>query len=268
MIVDTNIQQRVYNPDLVLTHSINDDFKKQFSEILYKDYEENSYGFSQEVLNMICIDHDEWEKSSSGSNDKTMDCSTAVASFDDVRRIYSNHRHLLIELKLKCKSHTLDKSDYTGKIKHSRDLLFGSRLHSAYIFIFIDSVQRKAKSNLAQWSRGSNGSIFKMIVPITPTDFNSFIGFEHQFPYTPINKREAIVDSLKTTLGNADAIYAAISYWKDKVIAYMGTYQLQEVSHICETISSLYESLVGSLEDEIDKQFIILELEEFKKHIA
>lgn len=267
MIVETTVQ-RVYNPDLVLKHPVNDGFKKLFSEILYKDYEDNSYGFSDDVLAMVCIDHDEWEKSISGSNDKTMDCSTTVASFDDGRRTYSNHRHLLVELKLNCKSHTLSKSDYTGKIVHSRDLLVGHSQHPANIFIFIDSVQRKAKSDLAQWSRGSGGSIFKTVVPITPADFNSFVGFEHQFPYKPINKRETIVESLTAALGDADAICAAIAYWKNQVISYIGVYRLQEVSHICETVVSQCEILVESLQDEVDKQFITLELEEFRKRIA
>lgn len=236
--------RRVYHPAVVNSHPVDNRFKTTFAEVMHKDYGELTYGFSQDVLGMTCIDHDSWEKSISGNDDKTMDCSTGIAAFECTRRAYSAHRHLLVELKLKCRSHTLHKEDYLGKIRHSRALLAGSPQHPDNVFIFIDAVQRKAKSDLTQWGRGTGGSIFRTILPLTPDGFNSFIGFEHQFPYKPVNDAQAIENHLKTNAGDAGALCKALDFWKKKVTYYIGVYQTSEAKHICDTITSLRDTLL------------------------
>lgn len=262
-------KERVYNQYLTETHPIDSQFKMSFEEILHKDYGNNTYGFSSDVLGMLCIDHDAWEKSASGQdNDKTMDCSTSIAAFDNNRYIYSHHRHLLIELKLRCVAHTLNKNAYTGKIVHSRSLLNGYPQHPANIFIFTENVQRKAKSDIAQWSRGSGGSVFKSVLAMTPENLNEYIGFEHQFPYKPINEQEEIANGLVAAQGDPDKLYKLLSYWKEQAQYHMGAYRHLEYLHICNTVASLYDKLLDSLPEGIDKEAIRIELDEFKKNVA
>lgn len=71
MIAETSME-RVYNPDLVKAHPIDSKFKKTFAEILRKDYDNDTYGFSRDILGILCIEHDAWEKSLSGDDDKTL----------------------------------------------------------------------------------------------------------------------------------------------------------------------------------------------------
>ncbi|MDE6611848.1 MAG: hypothetical protein K2K22_04725 [Muribaculaceae bacterium] len=254
-------KERVYNPHLTEAHPIDSQFKMSFAEILHKDYGDNTYGFSADVLGMLCIDHDAWEKSVSGQeNDKTMDCSTSIAAFDNNRFSYSHHRHLLIELKLKCVAHNLNKNDYTGKIGHSRSLLTGHPQHPSNIFIFTEKVQRKAKSDIAQWSRGSGGAIFKSVLAMTPGNLNEYIGFEHQFPYKPLNERQKITEGLTDAHGDPDKLYKILSYWKEQAALHMGAYRHLEYLHICTTIASISDELLDSLPEGIDKEAIRIEL--------
>lgn len=267
MIAETSME-RVYNPDLVKAHPIDSKFKKTFAEILRKDYDNDTYGFSRDILGILCIEHDAWEKSLSGDDDKTMDCSTSVAVYDNTNNHYSNHRHLMIELKLRCKSHTLGKDVYLGKIGHSRDLLKGHPVHPASIFVFIESVQRKAKSEIAHWRRGSDGSAFKSVIAMTPQNLNDFIGFENQYPYQPINKGEDIRNGLIGVQGDAEKILQMLAHWKQQAIIHLNAYRHIEYVHICATVSSLADLLLDSISDNIDRELIRLELDDFKKDVA
>lgn len=174
----------------------------------------------------------------------------------------------MIELKLRCKSHTLGKDVYLGKIGHSRDLLKGHPVHPASIFVFIESVQRKAKSEIAHWRRGSDGSAFKSVIAMTPQNLNDFIGFENQYPYQPINKGEDIRNGLIGVQGDAEKILQMLAHWKQQAIIHLNAYRHIEYVHICATVSSLADLLLDSISDNIDRELIRLELDDFKKDVA
>jgi hypothetical protein len=156
-----------------------DAFKKSFAEIIDKDSPGKSkkFGFSNNVLSMVCIDMDAMEASQSGLHNQTMDCVCPIARYDRKRRTFSAKKLLLVEVKLNCTTHRLGESDYTGKISHTRSLLVGEMLHETNVFLFTKAVKGIAKSNVERWKRGSHGNRFKHVSIMTPDDFSNYIDF-------------------------------------------------------------------------------------------
>jgi hypothetical protein len=122
---------RVYCREYIDTLIKYDKYKYSFGQIIDKDSPGNTFtfGFSNDILAMECIDIDAYETSQAGLNDQTMDCACPIARFNDTTRMYSDGRLLLVEFKLNCVNHCLGKSVYTGKISHTRRLLVSERLH-------------------------------------------------------------------------------------------------------------------------------------------
>ena len=209
-------------------------FSALFRDIVDKDYHGKVFGFSTDVLDMICIDHDRWELSRSRQHDKTMDCSTVIGSYNYMRQSFSNDRHLLIELKLNCKQHNLGKNDYTGKINHSGELLYPHIIYDKKIFLFYGSAKGKAKKDVSQWQNGTKGSEFKNILIMNPEEFNNYIGFTDQFPYQPINNASQIENDINNNTADIDNLFDVLQKWLDISENYGRLYNLNERRHIAE----------------------------------
>lgn len=62
--------------------------KKTFAEIVAKDSGDRSFGFSSDVLSMLCLDLDAIESLRSGDNEKTMDCSVGIGRYNVTQRVF------------------------------------------------------------------------------------------------------------------------------------------------------------------------------------
>jgi hypothetical protein len=236
-----------------------DQYKYTFGEIVDKDSPHQTFGFSRDILNMKCIDIDAIESNMSEQNDQTMDCACSIAKFDVVSRRYTSKKLLLVELKLNCiSSRNLTKSVYVGKIDHSRDLLVGEKLHRSNIFLVTDKVKNSAKHDVYRISKDSNGSKLKNVVVMSPTEFNSFIGFEHNFPYIPINNPNDIIQSIKNASKDIDKLVGVIEYWKKEVCCYKSLYNHNEVENIRKNLKIGVHRIINAMPSGYDKEYITL----------
>lgn len=255
--------ERVYCEHVVGGLDYDDSVKKSFAEIVDKDSPGKSFGFSEEILKMSCLDLDEIEMSKSGDNDKTMDCSVGIGKFNEKKRTYAATKLLLVELKLNCKKHNLKQEHYCGKIAHTRNMLSGTPLHSENIFLFTSAVKGRAIREVFSWSQGSNGSVLKKVHIMSPEEFNDFIGFESQYPYKPINDEARIIAEIKGSFEESiDKLASTIDDWKDKGQTYIHRNNRQEASHIFKHLKSTLSSIVDKIEAEDDREYILLKIDE------
>ena len=237
--------------------------KKSFAEIIDKDSHGKSFGFSNEILSIECVDLDDVESASAGSHtDKSMDCTFGIGQFNIVTRGFSSRRLLLVELKLNCTKHNLSPSDYTGKITHTRLLLKDvmTDLDESNIFIFTSEVSSKAKSDIFRWSQGSDGKILKTVLVHTPKEFCSYIGFQHEFPYTPLNSTDKISAELNEVANDTDQLAQVIQHWKKTALDYLYKGNRPEYEHITKTVKTIASKIIEGINPEVDHDYLILVL--------
>lgn len=261
-------KERVYNREIAeRTYSHN--FTATFGEIVRKDSPGSSFGFTSDVLSMLCLDHDAVEISRPGSNEMTVDCSTVVSSLEEATLRLKNHRHLFIELKLNCKAHNLKKADYQGKIDHSLVLIQDhcnhiSNVHPDYVFLFTDAVKGRAIRDVNGWSRGSGGSLLKRVVILGPTEFNEYIRFPHQFPYNPKNSQKTIEDIFQQVRNLKEDCLEALDNWYKRAVAYGSAGLTLEQQHIAKTVVHILETWLKEADEGQDMEIEREYLEEFE----
>ncbi len=236
--------------------------KKTFAEIVAKDSGDRSFGFSSDVLSMLCLDLDAIESLRSGDNEKTMDCSVGIGRYNVTQRVFAGRMLLLVELKLNCVNHTLGASHYIGKVRHTRDLLADRNIHGSHIFLFTGQVKGKAQRDVFGWSRGSNGNVLKTIRIMTPVEFNGYVGFESQYPYKPINDGQTMAAEIAGAAVDAVSLAEVIEKWKQKGIAYRHAGNMPEACHISHTVKSAAAAVVDNMEPGVDREYIQLILDE------
>ncbi|MCM1066643.1 MAG: hypothetical protein NC418_03600 [Muribaculaceae bacterium] len=255
-------ESRVYHAAIVAGHAIDGKMKMSFAEIIEKDSPRKNFGFSPDVLAMQCIDLDALEASRSGDRDKTMDCLTSIGTFNPERQSFVNPRFLLIELKLNCTNHNLSTSDYTGKVTHTRTLLSGVALHPTNIFLFTESVKSRAKQFVERMSRGSSGKLLGSVAIMSPTDFNNYIGFTHQFPYKPTHSAASITNEISSAASDSQLLVNAFEKWKDIAVGFFYSGNSQETKHIASVLHTEFDRL--TLADE-DRSYLSLLLDELPR---
>lgn len=261
-------KERVYHEEMAGA-TYPSGFTGLFGEIVQKDSPGCSFGFTDEVLSMLCLDHDKVEISKHGNNNMTVDCSTVISCLDDATLKLRNHRHLFIELKLNCTAHNLKKEDYQGKIIHSLLLIqeycsHQANVYPSYVFLFTDLVKGRARRDVNGWSRGSGGSLLKKVVIMAPTDFNEYVGFPHQFPYDPKNSRETIEEEFRKVRESKEDCLEMLDSWYKKAVAYGYSGLGLEQQHIAETMVGILRAWINDSADgqnrEIEREY----LEEFE----
>jgi hypothetical protein len=155
----------IYCEDLLDSKPEYNEYRASFEAIVKKDSPNKRFGFSNDILSMICIDMDAVENALGVDLNKTMDCIVPVGNMHESSKNLVSKRFLLVELKMNSKKHNLGSHDYTDKIRHTRNLLADVPLHEDNIFIFPDSVRSVAYRAINNWSKGSNGNLFKSIRP-------------------------------------------------------------------------------------------------------
>lgn len=255
---------RVYCRGHVDNFELKDKVIKSFADIVDKDSPGKTFGFSDDILSMRCVDMDCVEKLIfEAKQDETMDCMVGIGLFSIERREIIKRRMLLVELKMNSRRHNLKASDYIGKIKHTRNLLMGKDLHPNHVFLFADGVRGKAKSDVANWRRGSNGKILRSVLVKSPEEFNDYIGFESQYPYIPENSEVGIRSSIMSVSSDIDALSHSIEEWKKLMEEYRyRRNNSQEAEHILKTVRAVVSEIKDSFADGFEREYLILILGE------
>ncbi len=266
-----SIHNNVYHPAQIEESAIAEHFKMTFHEILCKDYKDKTFGFEQRILDIKCIDLDSYEHSNGGTIDCTMDCAIGIASFDATRRAFSSHKTLLIELKLDCESkqERVTRSDLSQKVLHSRDLLISLNhsLDSTSIFIFPKNLKSLYERRLKTWSNSNGGSICKDWIILNPGDFNSYIGFQNDYPYLPINNEETIKKGILDAFGkDVYDFIDRVSEWHGEAMRYKRKYNIDEYNHIMTALSNIVPPVLANVNDTEALEYIKYE-ESFNKII-
>jgi hypothetical protein len=262
-----NVPDRVYHESYVVESPIPQKYKQRFANILDKDYSGKRFGFTQRVLDTTCIDMDSIENDITGNNDNTMDMVIGIAKLDVSRRTFSDGRFLPVELKLGCKSFDeISKTDLLAKNQHTRVLLNGYSvsIDSHSVFLFTENVAPTAKSTKSRWDKMPNSSNIKYWEMMSPQEYNSYIQFEKDYPYTPItdinNLKEGIANMFSK--GDIDGVIHIVEYYKSKAERYRLKYNLSECNAIAEALNDSINSLLGVNKDsDVDEYLLILDEE-------
>jgi hypothetical protein len=249
---------RVYCREYIDTLNKYDKYKYSFGQIVDKDSPGKTFGFSDDILAMECIDMDAYETDQAGLNDQTMDCACPIAKFNDTTRIYSDRKLLLLEFKLNCVNHCLGKSVYTGKMSHTRQLLATERLHGENIFIFTDSVKSKAVRQVNSWKMGSNSAVLKNALVMSPKELNNYIGFESNFPYKYRTNVDDIINSILANVDNVDQLVSELEKWKKEAEKFKKQQNIIESRYIIEILKRVVLESVDYVKDEIGREYIKL----------
>lgn len=246
--------------------------KMSFADVLRRDYKNETYGFSPRVLSMMAISIDEWELLRTQRLDMTMDTCVGIATHDRSKQYgsvlnCSNHRLLMVEFKLKCKSpNRVKMTDLLGKVRHTHSLFAGHRIDQTNIFIFPDGLVSSYRSTLNRFRNGAGKNDYVFWEIMSPEDFNNYIAFEADLPFQPINKKENIINHIKSACGNNNTqrLEASLNHWRNRMEQYWASYQIQEAAHIKQTLREVIEEILPDLSND-DRQFIEMEYSVFLK---
>lgn len=263
-----NNPDRVYHESYVVDSPIPQKYKHDFASVINKDYPGKHYGFTQRILDTLCIDMDSIETDNKGDNNNTMDMVTGIAQFDDSRRVFNNDRFLPVELKLGCKSSDeINKKELLDKDAHTRDILNSSSLsvdaHS--VFLFTKNVAPSAKNIKSRWERETNGSKIKTWEIKSPEEYNTYIQFENDFPYKSLTDIDGLKDKINNLFsdGNIDGLIDFIENWKRIAGDYCYKYHnTNECGAIADALTESIHPLIGKSQDaDIAEYLMILEEE-------
>lgn len=263
-----NNHDRVYHESYVVNSPISQKYKHDFASVINKDYPGKRYGFTQRILDTLCIDIDSIETDNKGDNNNTMDIVTGIAQFDDSRRVFNNDRFLPVELKLGCKSFDeISKKELLDKDAHTRDILNSSSLsvdaHS--VFLFTKNVAPSAKNIKSRWERETNGSKIKTWEIKSPEEYNTYIQFENDFPYKSLTDIDGLKDNINNLFsdGNINGLIAFIENWKKRAVNFRYKYNNNnECGAIADALSESIKSLIGKNQGtDIDEYLKMLEEE-------
>ncbi len=263
-----NNPDRVYHESYVVDSPIPQKYKHDFASVINKDYPGKHYGFTQRILDTLCIDMDSIETDNKGDNNNTMDMVTGIAQFDDSRRVFSMDRFLPVELKLGCKSFDeIKKSDLLKKVNHTRDLLnsFSVSVDSHNVFLFTKDVAPSAKNIKSRWEKEPNGSTIKTWEMKSPEEYNTYIQFENDFPYKSLTDIDGLKDKINNLFsdGNIDGLIDFIENWKRIAGDYCYKYHnTNECGAIADALTESIHPLIGKSQDaDIAEYLMILEEE-------
>lgn len=257
-------QDPVYHEEIMGTAPIDNKYKHRFSYFMGKDYRGKTFGFSDRILDTLCIDMDEIETDRCGNNDTTMDLTLGIAQYDETLQTFSFNRFLPVELKLGCDSFDrIKKTDLLHKDQHTRGLLTELSIvtdkHS--IFIFTKEVTPSAINNKSRWDKESNSNDIKYWKMMSPSDYNEYIKFKEDYPYKAISDLNAISKTISDLFAQQefDRCIDYIDNQTKEAERYKIKYNLNECQKIAETlISSINDILTNIIPPPYNDFFVML----------
>lgn len=252
----------VYCEDVLSSCRTYENYKCTFEEIVQKDSGNKAFGFEERILKMQSFDVDKIEMNTSENADKdcTMDLVIGIASFDDTERKFSNRRLLPIELKLNCKSFNLEKGKLKEKDKHTREMKWNYvPFSSKSIFLFPSGIIDKAKNELGRWKRGSGGSDVKNWVLLTPNDFNNYIVFAEDYPYSPKTDFSSIENTINEfiTEGNIGGCTCyLVESVRSRLEVFQKRYKIEEIKYVVECLRKTMDAIYPKLPQSDEAEFL------------
>lgn len=253
----------VYCEDVLSSCRTYENYKCTFQEIVQKDSGDKDFGFDKKrILKMQSFDVDEIERNTGKSGDKdcTMDLVIGIASFDCTERKFSNRRLLPIELKLNCKSFNLEKGKLKEKDKHTREMKWNYvPFFSKSIFLFPSGIIDKAKNELGRWKRGSGGSDVKNWVLLTPNDFNNYIVFAEDYPYSPKTDFSSIENTINEfiTEGNIGGCTCyLVESVRSRLEVFQKRYKIEEIKYVVECLRKTMDAIYPKLPQSDEAEFL------------
>lgn len=253
----------VYCEDVLSSCRTYKNYKCTFEEIVQKDSGDKDFGFDKKrILKMQSFDVDEIERNTgkSGNKNCTMDLVIGIASFDCTERKFSNRRLLPIELKLNCKSFNLKIDDLKNKDEHTREMEWnGVPFSSKSIFLFPSGIIDIANRFVASKQRGSGGSDVKNWVLLTPNDFNNYIVFAEDYPYSPKTDFSSIENTINKFI-TKDDIEGCTRYLEESVRPRLEVlqkrYKIEEIKYVVECLRKTMDAIYCKLKQSEEAEFL------------
>lgn len=253
----------VYCEDVLSSCRTYKNYKCTFEEIVQKDSGDKDFGFDKKrILKMQSFDVDEIERNTgkSGNKNCTMDLVIGIASFDCTERKFSNRRLLPIELKLNCKSFNLKIDDLKNKDEHTRAMEWnGVPFSSKSIFLFPSGIIDIANRFVASKQRGSGGSDVKNWVLLTPNDFNNYIVFAEDYPYSPKTDFSSIENSINNFITEGN-IWGCTCYLVESVRprleVFQKRYKIEEIKYVVECLRKTMDAIYPKLPQSDEAEFL------------
>ena len=174
------MEPSVYNNDIISKHSLFASCASTLNAVSERDYPGKNF-FAPQIA---CMDMDTYEKSvCHGSADCTADAVIGISTC--VNKVMSNHRLLLVELRMRYKSaNTLRKGELENKVSHTRKLLGGElTIENENVFVFTDQVAAQARHKFNSWK--PEGGLVTSFKAYSVREFCNNVKSINDMPYTP-----------------------------------------------------------------------------------
>lgn len=227
-------------------------FRFAFKDIIKKDSDNKNFGFSVDFLNMEGTDIDMAVVSVGGNNNCSMDCAFSIGNYDAIVLSYSNHRWLLVELKLNSTVAQNDKDALLKKVVETEKFITEGSLDADRIFVYPDKVYPGKKSLFDKWKNGSNGKAYKNWVCLSPVEFEKYLLLRQNIKYIPDFTSERIENSFED-ITDPDEFYTMLTSWKNKAEEYRNQGNKKEFSHIMTVIAGIYRDFMSMGLEDTDK---------------
>lgn len=269
--METNNRALVFHEGVVSSDSRLAKYIRPFSKIIEKDTPGSTFGFNDKMLNALALDIDDMETDLAfGEKQETMDIAFGVADYDSTSGKLSNHRILLTELKLDCKSFrsiSHDCRNLLAKESHSRELLIESVIDPNNIILFKDEVAPLAIRGFRQWILEGKSKALSKWRPMGPTDFSHYIGFTKDFPYKPITNLEGLEFHFLNLIRNdaEEIIIDELYRLRGLAERYLQRYMLLEVTHIAENVILAIRTILEDITEEKEMiEYLLSDFENLK----
>lgn len=185
------MEPSVYNNNILSKHSLYAHCASTLNVVSERDYPGKNY-FDPRIA---CLDVDTYETTvCHGNADSTMDAVIGVSTC--VNKTVSEHRLLLVELRMKYKSgNNLSKSELEGKVSHTKGLLDGELpIDPNCIFVFTENVAPLAKHKIESWKH--EGGLATGFKAYSVSEFCNNVKSIDDIPYTPIYSPVKVCEEL------------------------------------------------------------------------
>ena len=117
----------------------------------------------------------------------------------------------------------------------------------------------KAKNRLGRWKRGSVGSDMKNWILLTPNDFNNYIVFAEDYPYSPKTDFSSIENTINKFI-TKDKIEDCACYLYDSIRSiledFKNQYEIEEIKYVVECLRKTMDAIYPKLSQSKEAEFL------------
>ncbi|MBD5280208.1 MAG: hypothetical protein HDS35_06665 [Bacteroides sp.] len=249
-----------------LPNSDQNKFTCSFEALIQKDSGHRLFGFSRGFLEMLVKDVDKVVNALGGQQDSSMDCLIPIANYNAVSGSFSNHRWLMVELKLNSTVAQNDKDDLEKKVNDTKALLASGDIDQDKVFVYPDVCYARKYNLFSQWKKGSNKNVYKHWQCFSPEKFQQYLLLRENLPYSPIYP----IADIKITFSGLTDVYALserLDFWKNRALAFRESGNRFEYDNILSALAHVYETSLSTLSDSEDKTLFDMEWSFLSKYL-